>query len=360
VLVVDDDDVHRRTTARILNHCGYACSEAASSAAARLVLDADPEIAVVLCDISMPGESGIELLQDLSVDHPDVAVVMTTATDDPKMAATAFELGAFGYVIKPFEINELLISVASALRRREINMAQRERVQALQARIDAATPTPTEVGQQRIRVLVVDDHQIFAESLVRLLERSQRLEVVGTAGTVATAVALAVRCNPDVVLMDFTLPDGDGDTAAAQIKTLMPAVGVIMLTACTGDAALVRAIAAGCSGFVRKDDAVDTLLAAIVAAHEGEMIDHPADLASLLRQLKPTDRGLGGDITPREREILELTASGLINKQIARHLGLRLNTVRNHSQSILQKLQAHSRLEAVATAVREGIISYPR
>jgi DNA-binding NarL/FixJ family response regulator len=82
-------------------------------------------------------------------------------------------------------------------------------------------------------------------------------------------------------------------------------------------------------------------------------------LTPLLRQLPPTERGLGADLTLREREVLELMSAGLINKQVAKRLGLRLNTVRNHSQNILYKLRAHSRLEAVATALRDGLIAYP-
>jgi DNA-binding NarL/FixJ family response regulator len=132
-----------------------------------------------------------------------------------------------------------------------------------------------------------------------------------------------------------------------------------MLTARTDDDALVRAIAAGCSGFVRKADAVETLLDAVVAAHEGETVTPQGELAPLLRRLRPTHRGLGAEVTPRELEILGLIVAGLVNKQIAERLGLRLNTVRNHVQNILTKLHAHSKLEAVATAVREGIIDYP-
>jgi DNA-binding NarL/FixJ family response regulator len=210
-----------------------------------------------------------------------------------------------------------------------------------------------------IRILVVDDHVIFAQSLVRLLESRPELIVVDTAGSVAAAIVAAVAHSPDVVLMDFELPDGDGPQATEQLKALMPSAHVIMLTARTDDESLARAIAAGCSGFVRKADGVDQLLAAIVAAHDGEMITNAVDLAPLLRQLGPTQRGLGSDLTPRELEVLTLMASGMVNKQVARHLGLRLNTVRNHAQSILIKLQAHSRLEAVASAIREGIVTYP-
>jgi DNA-binding NarL/FixJ family response regulator len=159
--------------------------------------------------------------------------------------------------------------------------------------------------------------------------------------------------------MDFELPDGDGPDATEQIKAVTPSAKVIMLTARTDEDALVRAIAAGCSGFVKKDDAIDTLFEAIVAAYDDETISSPDDLAPLLRQLRPTSRGLGANVTPRERQVLLLIASGLVNKEIAAQLGLRLNTVRNHVQNILEKLNTHSKLEAVATAVREGIIDYP-
>jgi DNA-binding NarL/FixJ family response regulator len=226
------------------------------------------------------------------------------------------------------------------------------------ASIRAAYPDVGDVPG-RIRILVVDDHEIFAHSLVRLLGTRPELKVVGSAGSVSKAVVAAVAYEPDVILMDFELPDGDGPHATEQIKALTPSVKVIMLTARTDDEALVRALAAGCSGFVKKEDAVDVLFDAIVAAHEGETFTPPGELEPLLRQLRPTYRGLGADLTARELEILGLITSGLVNKQIAQHLGLRLNTVRNHVQNILYKLQAHSKLEAVATAVREGIISYP-
>jgi DNA-binding NarL/FixJ family response regulator len=194
---------------------------------------------------------------------------------------------------------------------------------------------------------------------VRLLGSKPELKVVGTAGNVADSVAAALAYEPDVILMDFELPDGEGAQATEQIKALTPRVKVIMLTARTDDEALARAIGAGCSGFVNKTDSVDTLLDSIVAVNEGETITPPAELAPLLRRLRPTSRGLGSALTARELEVLGLIASGLVNKQIAQRLGLSLNTVRNHVQSVLYKLQAHSKLEAVATAVREGVIDYP-
>jgi DNA-binding NarL/FixJ family response regulator len=362
VLIVDDDAVFRTTTARILDSHGYSSRQASSVAAAEDILDNEPDIDVALCDIMMPDASGLELLAEVSSRFPDVAMVMTTAVDDPEVAEETFQLGAVGYITKPFESNALLIHLSCALRRRDLDRARRQHVLSLEASLASRpvdTPTRVKDSSEKIRVLIVDDHVIFTESLIRVLGSRPELTVVGTAGTVHSAVAAAVELRPDVVLMDFELPDGDGPQATAHIKALMPSVHVIMLTALAGGDALVRAIAAGCSGFVNKGDAVDDLVQAILAARDNEPINPTPTLTPLLRQLPPTERGLGADLTLREREVLELMSAGLINKQVAKRLGLRLNTVRNHSQNILYKLRAHSRLEAVATALRDGLIAYP-
>lgn len=207
-----------------------------------------------------------------------------------------------------------------------------------------------------IRVVVVDDHEIFADSLVRMLQSRPDLDAIGMAGTVAQGVAMVATTRPDVVLMDFELPDGNGPSATAQIKDIAPRTKVIMLTMRTDDDSRARALAAGCSGFVGKDQSVDSLLDTIVAVSQGENTVAASELDALLRRLEPTHRGLGATITPRELEVLRAMATGLVNKEIAQRLGVRLNTVRNHVQNILYKLEVHSQLEAVATAVREGLI----
>jgi putative two-component system response regulator len=137
VLLVDDDEAFRHGIARALASRGYSCVEAANTAAARSVVRAEPDIAAVLCDIRMPAESGIDLVRDLTADFPDLAVVMTTGVDDPHIADVAFDVGAFGYVIKPFETNELLINLASALKRRDLELARRSHEQALDPDIAA-------------------------------------------------------------------------------------------------------------------------------------------------------------------------------------------------------------------------------
>ena len=136
VLLIDDDEDFRRSTARVLATHGYSCVEAASGSDARVVLGAEPDIAAMLCDIRLPDESGIELLGDFVVDFPDITVVMTTAIDDPDVAESASSLGAVGYLIKPFGANELVICLQGALRRHERDSAHRREVRALEQTIE--------------------------------------------------------------------------------------------------------------------------------------------------------------------------------------------------------------------------------
>ncbi len=131
ILIVDDDITFTRSMRRILAGAGYDCSAVASGAAARQHLN-DGDIAAVLCDITMPGESGLDLLASLAADFPEVAVVMTTGMDDPVTAARAYDIGAYGYLIKPFTVNEICITLASALRRSELEAARRSELRGLE------------------------------------------------------------------------------------------------------------------------------------------------------------------------------------------------------------------------------------
>jgi putative two-component system response regulator len=566
VLIVEHDTQVRSSMVKMLTDAGYDCRDAANGADARQRLDAENDIVAVVCDLRMPTESGLDLVAALAADFPWIAVVITAAVDDPAGAALAFKTGAYGYLIKPFAPTEMLVTLAGALRRRELEAARLNQARELEQNvsrlkawhrvladikteppgvpnsdeagtierlalavslrggetgmhiermsrmsavlakavgfsdhsseqvrlasalhdvgkigvadtilltpgalgpdervamqrhaqigyqllaastspllmmaasialahhewwdgggyprglrgeeipleariatvadvfdtltshgldaralpIEAAVAAMTELrgrqfeprlldnfvasldqiaaikaaypdrdDQPVIRVLVVDDHPIFVQSLVRLLNTQATITVVGAAGTAAEAEIAAVACEPDVILMDFELPDHDGATATEAIKVLIPQVKVVMLTGRTDQRALVRAIGAGCSGFVAKTEPIDKLLAAIQAAHEGETPTAIEELPRLLAQLRPTSRGLGSDLRPRELEVLQLMAAGMANKALAEQLFLSLNTVRNHVQHILSKLGVHSKLEAVATAAREGII----
>lgn len=207
-----------------------------------------------------------------------------------------------------------------------------------------------------ITVAVIDDHAMFAESLTRILDAQDDIEVVGSARTMADGVELVSRLRPSVVLADYQLPDGDGAKVAAAVKAMLPDTHVLMVTGTTSDAALLAAIEAGCTGYVTKDQAVDELVQAVRGAAGGEVLIPPAMLARVLPKLRRDHRRIGSDLTPRELEVLHMLAEGLSNKEIAARLVVSVNTARNHVQNLLTKLHAHSKLEAVATAVREGIV----
>jgi DNA-binding NarL/FixJ family response regulator len=210
-----------------------------------------------------------------------------------------------------------------------------------------------------VGVLIVDDHRMFSESLARLLADEQGIAVLGVAATGADAIDVVSRLHPNVVLMDYQLPDQDGVAVTAAIRRQDPSVMVVMLTGSTEDRVLLAALDAGCSGFLTKDRAAAEVVHAVRAAAVGEALISPALLARLLPKLNRTERTLGEDLSDREREILGFLVRGLTNKAIAAELFLSVNTIRNHVQAVLAKLGAHSKLEAVSTAVREGIIDYP-
>ena len=216
-----------------------------------------------------------------------------------------------------------------------------------------------EETETTVRVLVVDDHRMFAESLARLLGDEDGIEVIGVAASSEEGVGAVQRLKPDVVLVDYRMPDRDGVETAATIKELDPSCMVVMLTGSEDDRVLLGAIDAGCSGFLTKDRAAGEVARAVRAAASGEALISPAQLARLLPRLSSKKTEVGTDLTRRELELLTHLARGSSNKAIAADLHLSLNTVRNYVQSVLTKLDAHSKLEAVATAVREGIIDYP-
>lgn len=209
-----------------------------------------------------------------------------------------------------------------------------------------------------VGVLVIDDHQMFAESLGRLLGGQDGIEVLGIATSGHAGVEMAARLHPTVVLVDHQMPDSDGVRVAAEIKGTNPTTMIVMVTGFADDKVLLDAIEAGCSGFLTKDRAASEVVDAVRAAAAGEALISPALLARLLPQLRRGQLTVGSDLTEREREVLGHMAEGRSNKVIATELNLSLNTVRNYVQAVLTKLDAHSKLEAVATAVRAGVIDY--
>jgi DNA-binding NarL/FixJ family response regulator len=206
----------------------------------------------------------------------------------------------------------------------------------------------------RVRVLVVDDHEMVAESFRRVLAAEDDIEVIATASTAAGALEAALTHAPDVVLMDYLLPDGDGVAATARIREQLPDVKVVLLTGSDVDQALPGALEAGCVGYLEKTSALDKLAPAVRAAASGEVVISAPDLGRLVA--KPGSEPRVATLTRREREVLALVAEGLSNQAIAERLTLSVHTVRSHVQSVLEKLPAHSKLEAVAVARRRHLL----
>ncbi len=211
-----------------------------------------------------------------------------------------------------------------------------------------------------VRVLLVDDHVMFASSVAAALEVEPDLVVVGTAPDLTTARERVADGNVDVVLLDQRLPDGSGVAAIPDLKRLSPTTKVVMLTASTDDDTLLEAMENGCSGFVEKSRTVDELVEAVRSAAAGEAVLSPVLLARLMSRVhRRTEPRLGADLTARELEVLGLLAEGLSNAAIAQRLWLSVNTVRNHVANLLGKLGVHSKLEALAVATREGLLEEP-
>lgn len=209
-------------------------------------------------------------------------------------------------------------------------------------------------GNESIRVLIVDDHAVVRIGLKTLLANTSGFRVIGEAGTVAEAVALAGQARPDVVLMDVRLPDGSGVEACRRIKADNPDVRVVMLTSYQDEEAIVGAVMAGASGYLLKQADSDRLTQAIRDAAAGESSLDPRAAGTLLTQFrelsaKQAEAELAG-LTDRERRMLALIAEGYTNRAIGEVLHLSEKTVRNHVSQLLRKLGFQRRSQAAAWA----------
>jgi DNA-binding NarL/FixJ family response regulator len=214
----------------------------------------------------------------------------------------------------------------------------------------------TTTSSRPIRVLIVDDHDVLASSLAMVLEAEGDITAVGVATTLEQARALIVSAQPDVLLLDHRMPDGDGVAAIGSLRALRPSIGVVVLTASSADHVLLAAIEAGASGFLSKTRSLDEVTAAVRAAAAGESVISPEMLARLLPRFGRSSPHAVDELTEREREVLALVAEGLSNAVIAERLVVSVHTVRNHIASLSGKLGAHSKLEALSIAVRRGLL----
>jgi DNA-binding NarL/FixJ family response regulator len=223
---------------------------------------------------------------------------------------------------------------------------------------------PPHAAQSGIRVLVVDDQELFRRGLTMLLNVETDIEVVGEAADGASAVQLATDMAPDVVLMDVRMPKQTGIEACTAIKDAAPNARIIMLTVSDEEADLYEAVKNGASGYLLKDSSIDEVAQAVRVVADGQSLISPSMAIKLLdefKQMSRTDRSSVPTprLTDRELEVLRLVAQGLNNREIAKQLFISENTVKNHVRNILEKLQLHSRMEAVMYAVREKLLDIP-
>jgi DNA-binding NarL/FixJ family response regulator len=207
-----------------------------------------------------------------------------------------------------------------------------------------------------ITVAIVDDHSMFADALGRIVEDEEDFKLVGIASTIEEALETIGRERPNVVLMDYQLPDGDGASATAETLRRWPDTKVVMLSGSGISDLLARAIESGCAGLLGKTRPAGDVVAAVRAAAKGDSVMRTDELAALLGQLRESPQQRDKLLTARELEVLKLLARARGTEEIAAELYISPHTVRNHVSNILVKLGAHSKLEAVANAVRERII----
>jgi DNA-binding NarL/FixJ family response regulator len=216
-----------------------------------------------------------------------------------------------------------------------------------------------------ISILLVDDHALFREGVRGLLASQPDLDVVGEASSVAEAIACARRLQPDLILMDFGLPDGSGLEATNAILADLPEVKIVFLTFHDDDERLFAAIRAGAKGYVLKNVTTTEMLAYLRGVGKGQAALSPAMTARILeefaRQPRLQDRVqvVDAELTPREREVLAQLATGASNHDIARHLVISENTVKNHVHSILAKLNLQNRREASRFAQASQLDAQP-
>ncbi|HEX6261340.1 MAG TPA: response regulator transcription factor [Actinomycetota bacterium] len=214
-----------------------------------------------------------------------------------------------------------------------------------------------------LKVLIVDDHALFRRGIQMVLEQEEGIEVVGEATDGQEAVEKAEELMPDVVLMDVRMPKRTGIEATSAIKEAIPHAKILMLTVSDEEEDLYEAIKAGASGYLLKEISTEDVADAIRSVWTGQSRISPAMASKLLNEFQAMSKRAEEResvhtprLTDREMEVLRLVAKGMNNRDIAKELFISENTVKNHVRNILEKLQLHSRMEAVVYAVREKLL----
>lgn len=215
-----------------------------------------------------------------------------------------------------------------------------------------------------IRLLIVDDHAVVRSGLKLLLGEKQNIEVVGEAADGDEAIRMAGELNPDVVLMDLSMPHGkDGMTATEELKKLMPDIYILVLTMHDDEQYLFRAIQAGASGYILKNAPHEELLTAIRYVAAGNAYLTPLATKRLMGQyIEKVKNGEGTDefesLSEREKEVLSWTAKGYANKEIAEKLIISVKTVETHKSNLMEKLGLKSRPDLIKYAMQKGLLTF--
>jgi two-component system NarL family response regulator len=215
----------------------------------------------------------------------------------------------------------------------------------------------------KIRVLIADDHQVVREGLSAMLQSKEDIDVVGVAKDGAEAVEKARQLLPDVVLMDISMPRMNGVEATRAIKRENPHIGVVVLTMYDEEEYIFDLVKAGATGYLLKDADSSQILKAIRAIADGESLIHPSVASKILNEFSLLAEGKGKkaskiehDLTEREITVLKLVAEGKTNKEIANDLNLSEKTIKNHVRNIFHKLHVYDRTQAAIHAIRKGLI----
>jgi DNA-binding NarL/FixJ family response regulator len=231
----------------------------------------------------------------------------------------------------------------------------------------SAPPDASSPRAEPIRAMIVDDHALFRRGLEMVLEEEQDIELVGQASDGTEAVEKAAESLPDVVLMDIRMPRSSGIEACRAMKEAAPSAKIVILTISDEEEDLFEAIRAGASGYLLKDIPLDEVADAVRAVYGGQSLINPSMAGKLLTEFATLARRDEEEraqevpaprLTEREMQVLKLVARGMNNRDIAKELFISENTVKNHVRNILEKLQIHSRMEAVMVAVREKLIEF--
>ena len=352
-LVVDDEQIVRELATTILELEGFEVLAAGNGVGALELLSRTPEgIDVLVTDVSMPGMGGRELAARIGELSPGLPVVFMSGYSDEILGGTTDDRTPLTFLAKPFSPRTLVLSVREA-----VAWEPAVAVTAVAATADdyVAVPEPEAPEQLAgsVTCVIADDHPAVLDSVSRYLRR-QGIDVVALAARGDEALAAIEELQPTVAVLDIAMEPVGGIEIARQIAQSQPETHVILYTGHADREYLTQALDAGARGFVLKESPLADLLRAIAVVAEGRSYVDPGLSASLT-----TPEGVASlsPLTPREREVLACLADGMTNERAGVLLGITAETIQSHVRNAMAKLEADTRTEAVAIALRQSFIA---